>query len=385
MKFYSLFCLVVFSVWAVGVVGVDMASKKIPNARLLLGTKLLLLALGLLLLNSYLGAHGRSASFLNWNFYLLWTAHVFWALLAGLVLWYSEIWPAGDAKFFILTAAWLPLINPFLNNFPGSLFLSLLVNIFVAAALVVLGGFISSGLVQASPADYFLELWTGLKLKFAELSGAGKKNGWLVAAYLANLTFLFLLQQMLNLEARHFLSRFLARTELLYFFLFFLWDKVGGTFSSRKWVYITTCGYVLYFFAGYFLFYDRLAALLLSSLVNVARFSLLLFFGRFVFEFLMEKKDTVCLGPGELEPGMILSAKAARTLRQNEAFEGAFDDCFKDGLSGEQVGVLKEWLNKLAVPDPKIEVVKGRPFALWIFAGAVISLLFDKNASHLFK
>jgi hypothetical protein len=419
MKLFYLPYLAVFAVWAVTVVNIDMAIKKIPNAKIVLGGKLLLLALGLLLLNSYMGTRGAVSSYLNWNFYLLWCAHLSWVVLAGVLLWYSEIWPAGDAKFFILVAAWLPLINPYLKNFPNYLFMSVLINIFVAAALAAVGGFIASVFYKAAPADFFKEMAGDLRKHFADLAGGGGPGGspaqpgdtiqptsvpggssaqpidpvrrtgksgiWAVAAYLANMTFLFLLQQILNAESRHFLSRFLGRTDILYFFLFFLWDKIGGVFTGKKWLIATTACYVIYFFAGYFYFYDRLAAMVFSSLVNVFKFSLILFFGRFMLEFLMEKKDMVYLGPGELEPGMILSAKSARTLKANPAFEGAFEDCFKDGLSGEQVGLIKEWMGKMSMPDPKIEMITGRPFAVWIFAGAVITLLFDKNIVKLLR
>ncbi|MBU2573123.1 MAG: hypothetical protein KKH28_03485 [Elusimicrobia bacterium] len=385
MKLFSLAYLAVFSVWAVTVVNIDLASNKIPNARIALGAKLMLLALGLHMLNTYLGGRGAVISYLNWNFYLMWCAHVFWAVLAGLILWYSEIWPAGDAKFFMLTAAWLPLINPFIKNFPGYLFLSLLINIFVAAALAALGAFIASGCHQAGPSDFFRELSGDIKKRFAGLAGENKKNRWLLPAYAANLTFLFLLQQILCAEAGNFMSRFLSRTELIYFALFFLWNKIGGVFKSKKWLYAVLVCYILYFFAGYFYFHDRLVTLVLHSLVNVFKFSLLLFFGRFLLEFLMEKKDTVYVGPGELRTGMILSAGAAGTLKANPAFEGAFDDCFKDGLSGEQLVLVREWLKKMPVRDPKVEMVKGRPFALWIFAGAAISLIFDKTLLNLLK
>ncbi len=385
MKFFAFSFLAVFAVWAVGVVNIDIATKKIPNARVVLGAKLLLLALGLLMLNSYLGSAGYAASFLTWNFYPLWAAHIFWSILAGVILWYAEIWPAGDAKFFILVAAWLPLINPFIKNFPNYLFLSLLINIFVAAALVAVGSFIASGFAQASPADFFKEIFSDLKKRLGSLAGGNKKNGWLIAAYFANMTFLFLLQQILNAESRHFLSRFLARADIIYFFLFFLWDKIGSAFRSRRWLYVTTVCYVLYFFAGYFYFYDRLVNLALYAMLNVFKFSLLLFFGRFMLEFLLEKKDTMSLKAAELEPGMILLSKTLQTFRQNPAFEGAFDDCFKDGLTVEQVRVIRDWMGRLPMPDPRVEVVRGRPFALWIFAGAVISLLFDKNILNLLK
>ena len=163
-----------------------------------------------------MGERGVVSSYLNWNFYLSWCAHLFWAALAGVLLWYTEIWPAGDAKFFILVCAWLPLINPLLKNFPGYLFLSVLVNIFVAAALAAVGGFLASGFYKVGPADFFKELAGDIKKHLAGLA-ATKTGKWAVAAYLVNMTFLFLLQQILNSESRHFLSRFLARTDIVYF------------------------------------------------------------------------------------------------------------------------------------------------------------------------
>ncbi len=385
MKFFSLSCLAVFVIWAVGIVNIDIATKKIPNARVALGAKLILLALGVMMLNTYQGSVGSATSYLTWNFYLMWCTHFFWAVLAGVILWYSEIWPAGDAKFFILVAAWLPLINPYIKNFPNYMFLSLLINIFVAAALVTIGAFIASGLAQASLGDFLKSMWSDLKVRMKSMAGDNKKNGWLITAYLANMTFLFLLQQIMNAESRHLLSRFLARPDIIYFFLFFLWDKIGSVFQSKKWLYVTTACYVIYFFVGYFYFYDRLVSLVFYAMGNVVKFSLLLFVGRFVLEALIENKDTLYLKASELEPGMILLPKTAQTFRQNPVFEGAFDDCFKDGLTAEQIQIIKDWMAKMTMPDPKIEVMRGRPFALWIFAGAVISLLFDKNIVHLLK
>jgi hypothetical protein len=385
MKYLQLLSLAAFSWWGVSVVSVDMASRKIPNSSMLFGFRLLLFALGLLAFNSFLGTAGYVPSYLNWDFYWMCGVHFFWAALAGIALWYSGIWPAGDAKFFMLAAAWLPVINPAIRNFPNYLFIGILVNIFVAAALATFGGFIASGFYQASPADFFAELWSDVKERLASLGGGAGRNGWLAGAYLANMTFLFLLQQILNMETRHFLGRFAGRTDLLYFFLFFLWDKIGGVFTGKRWLYVTTVCYVVYFFGGYFLFHDRLVALVLAAVSNVFKFSLLLFFGRFMLEHLLEKKDTVHVGPLELEPGMILSSKAARTLKENPLFDGAFEDCFKDGLTQEQVSVLKDWLARLPVRDPKIETVKGRPFALWIFAGAALTLLLDRSLTGFLK
>lgn len=383
MKTVSYAVLVFFLAWAVSVVRDDLDYRKIANKKIILGAKILAAALALMAVMSYLGYQGVTPVFATWEFYPLWGLHVFWSVLAAAALWYSEVWPAGDAKFFIIAAAALPLINPQIRNFPNYLFLSLLINIFVSAALFAVGGFIASGFYSAGPSDFFKEVRADLKKQLSSLSGAGGK--FPAAAFLANMTFLFLLQQIFSMEARGFLGRFFSRADILFFFLFFLWDKIGGVFRSGKWLYLITAFYALYFFMGWFFFHDRLLALLAAALVNVARFSALLFFGRFMLGFLMEKKDTIYLAASELEPGMMLSSRSARTFKENPVFEGAFDDCFKDGLDAEQVGLLKGWLARLNVRDPRIEVVKGRPFALWIFAGALISIIFDKNLVNLLR
>lgn len=379
----SLLFLAAFTAWAVSVVSRDMATRKIPNASIVTGLKLLGAGLAVFALYTWLGYAGQVSSFLNLNFYGLLAVHLAWSVLAGVILWYAEVWPAGDAKFFILVSAALPLANPYLKNFPSYLFLSLLINIFVAAALWAIGSHIASGFASASPSDFFAERWREVKKRGADLFAG--KNQLAALAFALNLGFIFLLQQVLSLEARGFISRFFSRADLLFFFLFILWDKVGDVFRSRRWIFISGASYVLYFFLGYFLFQERLWLMLTAAGLNVVKFSLLLFVGRFMLEFLMEKKDTVYLTAAELEPGVVLSSKAAREFKSNPVFDGLFDDCFKDGLTGEQVAAVRDWLKKLPVQDPKVEAVRGRPFALWIFAGAALLLTLDRNIAGLLK
>ncbi len=377
MKLVSMLFLAAFTAWSVSVVSRDLATRKITNASIKAGFKLLLIGLAALGLYTWLGYAGRAQSFLNSDFYWLFCKHFFWSAAAGVILWYAEIWPAGDAKFFILVSAALPLADPYLKNFPNFLFLSLLINIFVAAAVWAVGSHIASGFASASPSDFFSEAWADLKKRLAEL--AGGKNKAAVAAALLNLGFVFLLQQVLSLEARGFISRFFSRADLLFFFLFILWDKVGEAFRSRRWTYFSSACYLLYFFLGYFLFRERLWLIFVSAGTNLFKFGLLLFFGRFMLEFLMERKDTQYLTAEELLPGAVLSSKACRDIKANPDFAELFEDCFKDGLTEEQVAGVKDWLKKLPVRDPKVEIVRGRPFALWIFAGAALLLVFDRN------
>jgi hypothetical protein len=383
MKTISLLFLAAFTAWAASVVSRDLATRKITNASIINGLKLLGVGLAAFGFYTWMGYTGRTQSFLTYNFYGMFLLHFFWSAVAGIILWYAEIWPAGDAKFFILVSAALPLANPYIKNFPGFLFLSLLINIFVAAAFWAVGSHIASGFTSASPSDFFSEIGRDMKKRLSDL--AAGKNKLIVAAAILNLGFVFLLQQVLSLEARSLISRFISRADLLFFFLFILWDKVGDVFSSRRWIYISAASYLVYFFLGYFLFRERLWLLFMTAGSNLFKFGLLLFFGRFMLEFLMEKKDTHYVTLAELAPGVVLSSKSVREFKANSAFQGLFDDCFKDGLNEEQVLAIKEWMKKLPVQDPKVEVVRGRPFALWIFAGAALMLVLDRNIVGFFK
>lgn len=383
MNTVSLIFLAVFTAWAARVVARDMATRKIPNASVLAGAKLIAAGIAAAALYTWLGHAGRVQSFLNANFYLLFAVHVFWSAAAGVILWYAEVWPAGDAKFFMLVSAALPLADPYLRGFPNYLFLNLLINIFVAAAFWAVGGYLASGFTSVAPADFFAGLRDDVKRRFGEL--AGGRNRAAAALLVVNMGFLFLLQQVLSMEARGFVSRFFSRADILFFFMFILWDKVGAAFASRRWAVFSGVCYALYFLLGFLLFRERLLALLAAAGMNVLKFSLLLFVGRFMLEFLMEKKDTVSVTAAELEPGMVLSSASARTLRGNPVFDGLFEDCFKDGLTDEQSEALKGWLTRLPVRDPKIEIVRGRPFALWIFAGAALLLTLGRSIAGFFR
>ena len=383
MRLVSLTFLALFGLWAASVVSADQATSKIPNKKILLGAKILLAALCAQLFVTYLGYKGTYQVFLRWEFYPLLAQHLAWSVLAGGVLWYAEIWPAGDAKFFMLVSASLPLVVPEIRYFPGNLFLSLLVNIFVLASVFAIGRYVTSEIYTVAPADSINTLWAGIKEKAGAMFDVKNRAGAL--AYPFNLTFLFIMQQVVAMEVRGEVSRFVSRAEIFYLFLFLLWDKVGESFRSPRWLRITIFCYLGYFFAGYFFFYEHLAAIVIVAITNVLKFSLLLFFGRFVLGFVMERKDLVYVSAEELVPGMVLSVSAHARLKTNPVFDGAFDDSFRDGLEEEQLVMLKDWLKKLPLESAKVEIVRGRPFALWITAGAALSLLLGKNFAQLLK
>lgn len=65
--------------------------------------------------------------------------HLSLSAAAALLLWRLRVWPSGDAKLFILLAAGLPLVWERLPGFPVALSWVVLINVFLPAALYVVG------------------------------------------------------------------------------------------------------------------------------------------------------------------------------------------------------------------------------------------------------
>lgn len=376
MKYVSLLVIAAFTAWSAGVVSGDMATRKIPNASIIAGLKLLGAALLLAVLCTALGAAGRLPDCLPAAFYGGYALHLLWTVSAGLLLWYSEIWPAGDAKFFMVLSAALPLAAPALRNFPETLFVSLLINIFVAAGFWAVGNYAASGLYRAS----FEDLVTGAK-ELAAKRLAALPSGWALAAALFGLAVIFLAQQVFTLAARGALARFVSRPEVLFFFIFIAWEKVGRAFRSKAWNLLAGAGMFAYIVAGWLWFPAEAAGLARAALGNLFKFSLILIVGRFMLEFLLEKKDIVALRAEELKPGMVLSSKERAWMRESAEYGEDFEDSFRDGLTPEQVELVAAWLRRLP-PGSTVETVTGRPFALWIAVGAGLTFLFGGGAMH---
>jgi hypothetical protein len=117
--------------WAV--VGyADATHQKIRHAHLFYGLLAAAAGYALLLAHTGLGIAGWTSRYFFWGFYAAAAAHVALSAVVAMALWQLRIWPAGDAKLFVLLAAAYPLMRGSFN--PDRLFLSLLINTFLPAA-----------------------------------------------------------------------------------------------------------------------------------------------------------------------------------------------------------------------------------------------------------
>lgn len=114
---------------------VDWKEQKIRNQFIVFWLKLILAGYVLILGQSLLGAFGFIKVFILRDYYLALLGHAGFSVAAAYALWRLRIWPAGDVKLFVLLSLCYPLMRIPGSFRSGLLFLEVLINVFVPAAV----------------------------------------------------------------------------------------------------------------------------------------------------------------------------------------------------------------------------------------------------------
>ena len=131
------FALTVFvALWVVVGAG-DLSHQKIRHRVMLGGSAAVAAAYAALLIVTILGEYGWVHRFLLPPYYHVILSHVALCVFAALALWKLGVWPAGDAKLFVLIGALYPLLDIGDPLRYERLFLSALINTFLPAAAVL--------------------------------------------------------------------------------------------------------------------------------------------------------------------------------------------------------------------------------------------------------
>ncbi|MGD9641808.1 MAG: prepilin peptidase [Elusimicrobiales bacterium] len=367
--------------WGWTVAAGDLKTKRIPNRMVLAGLAAALATLLLYALETVLGGAGLSADYLNWKFFGYYLFSLAASSVVGIFLWYGEVWPAGDAKFFMASLALLPLINYQIRSFPKTLWLSVLINSFVLGAVYYIFRFLAQAYRGWKNGDQDrLRKWEAIRQDLlAGLNSLRGGNPGKAAVFAVSLFLIFFLYKTVSFSLMGQLQHLVPDINLIFFLLFIGWDKVSRFVTGIK--FKGALGLLVLGYFGYGLLNFR-SELLLSvqySAWNVIKFSVILGAGRFVLVYLLEKFSTVEVSAAEVAPGMILSQRYFNIIRRDSFFKGGFEDSFRDGITEEEAGRLKEWVAKIPHESPKIEVMTGTPFAVWIFAGCLFQLFFNGN------
>jgi len=377
------------------VVTEDFKSGRISNKKIILGFKVLAFGFAVLFLVSltnylFLSSPKQVNSvlfsefikFASWllnpslvlKFYLMFFIHSFLVLFIALLFWKVKIWPAGDAKLYIVLGLIIPLISPAINQFPEKLFLVLLVNTFVPAGCFFVGHLLLKLTVKLMAGRYdkkFSDLPAKLVSKFKSRSAGGGYNlyswGLLAVSYFAIFSFL----QFLNRHIHSYATTILSDPLVIFAVLFLTWDLMYRYMMRKKTAAIFLAMLGIYATVGIFMFPYRISDDLTAGISMTVRFALFVAFFKMFVGYHFEKVRKHSVEVKNLSKGMILSTETLNLMKQDGAFyQDCFDTLYSDGLTAVQVEKVKRW-NSMS----HMEIIKAKPFALWLWLGAVLTLL----------
>lgn len=406
----------------------DIRYKKIRNGAILTGLAGALAAYGALAFWTW-RAEGR---YFVWGFYEAAFTHTAAAWAAGLLLWTLRLWPAGDAKLFMLLGVFYPLLAPQLPLSPWRATLAVLINAFIPAALAIMAGAflwlwrtrVARRLEAARSAG--TPLWTvfgaprAAGLAAEARAGAARMLGAWAAAPGRTLLRLadwagFFMAAALLLDAA--VKRFGSAQWtglVLCAFSFFVWSALGGLLGPLRpfaaWAAVAAAfwripeldaralaGHALqlglfgaavgsgmqvlfsWMKGGSGLWWLWAAAPLLLGLAGPwlgASLPWLLAaaaLGAGAAAVAVQVKEDVLDWKAEsIEPFLVLTPHSLEVIgRDGEFFEEHFETLFPDGLTHEQAVALKAWCARNSVPG--LTMQRTLSFAVWIFAGYAIT------------
>lgn len=383
----------------------DYRLGKIKNRHITLGFKILAFAVILFFLNS---ASGYFFAFLpektdsliltrlisladfiinpsfEFKFYTYFMMHISLVLLSAIVFWKAKIWPAGDAKLYIVFAIMVPLIFPDIVHFPKRLFLVNLINIFIPAALFFVGYMIFKITVKLFSGKYDKNFANLPQKVISALKGKINKSpteitGW--GFLLVNYFVLFSFSQIFKAHTHNYFAKILSEPMLVFGVLFLTWDKIYGYMMRKRTTALFLIIMGVYLISGSFMFPERVKNDLLQGISLTLRFGMFIMFLKTFIVYYFEKTQKYQVKTAEISPGMILTKNTLSHIKSDGSFyKECFGDYYSDGLTAHQADKIKKW-NKLS----NIEAAKAKPFAFWIWLGCLFTLAFKTDVFNFIK
>lgn len=287
------------------------------------------------------------------------------SILIGFYMWKKGLFAAGDAKLFMLIAFLLPLKYYWKSYLPYFPSFALLLNIFLPIFAVIL--------------YYAFHAWTIKSIKYLreykeiDFTELRNKFNSAIILYLKMLagfisTFLilaFFLDQWIPLTY--------ANGSYMFLFSMFARQQIYSYFKKQKLLFW------LFFFAFFIIIFNIITDGLSNSM------TMLFFMVRMVIIFntlfivlnlIIDNyvgKTRIKMKIEDLRPGiMVILDKMPKP--EIGMIKGG-------GISEAQVKLLKEWGGENNYKE--IETFKNLPFAIWIFVGTIITIIFNKSVIHM--
>lgn len=351
----------------------DIKYGKIKNRHILFG---LVYILGLyLFLFVYGWSFLRQSANLTYLGELLANATI--AIIFGYILWYFNLWAAGDAKLFLLYALLVPLEiygKDYISFFPSA---SLLIDTFFLICLFFLVTILIKEIHLL--ADWLKKhklfsrnAWIVIFNFFKPTKISAKSVGKLIwkvlklpLVYVSFLVFLEGLETMAPLT----LQTIMAKPLNLYLLILGLQLLVFRPFSKNKYFVPVMMGLGVLGSIILCLHHSNpLLSILRPSILFMVFFNLII---QFVYSYI-EKHETLTITPTQLCPGMVLTADCVTRIKSKLQTSG-IEITNSDGLSELQVANIKAFCQ--TNPEVTFNIYKTIPYAPFMFAAFLGALI----------
>ena len=301
--------------------------------------------------------------YLKFNYFPALIINVAIAFVVGIIFWKFDIWAAADAKLFTLYSFLIPLTVYVYERVPYFPSFALLVNIYIVSLLYLfliylwrikigsedLKRFFSEGIPKiihgmniSKIFDYlslfFISFSIAFSLFFLVISRVRPSASLTILFYIAGFAVLMSLGGFLNKYKK--IKVYLSILAIIYMIIWFIFSATPLFILNQ---------FLL------FIFYMVIINLIFKLFGSLAA------------------SDIKIINIEDLKQNMILTTDALRLLSKDQEFYKNLGNIYPDGLSPEQTEKIKEFFKNKDVKT--VEVCKTFPFAVFIFIGAIITLI----------
>lgn len=301
------------------------------------------------------------------------------SLIVAYLLWKLGAWAAGDAKLFIIYSLLIPLeyySKGYLPHFPSfallvNIFLPIFGFVFIAAVLqlVAIGFKYLSGLDRTKAMSFYVIkffIWVKEKFKENQKETVGKVVGYICVFAIASF-----LRSSWNLNP-------LAVVAIM---LIFFKPIISVIKKNPKFMVLGVLIVLIYlawevFSRGWPNMYNMV-------LVRIARLLLLVFGLDIILQRYIKYTQVHELPIEKLKARMVIADDALAKIERNiKGLKMRLGTVYPDGLFQEQADMIKGFCADSG--QKFIKVHRTFPFAIWMLAGVILTLLLKQDIMHYF-
>ncbi len=308
------------------------------------------------------------------------------AVVAGFALWRFNSWAAGDAKLFIVYSLLIPLFHYQRSYMPVFPSFVLLVNIFcIFLVYLSISIFFHLSVFVYKRLRYY---WA---ISFNSLEKKQDQNfirslNWLViikkikdlAVVLVLPVFILLLSGFFREPIKQYLFIDLIVWQPFIFATLIIFNKIMMGVAKQRWL-VRLLFLASLFICGYGLMTDYPQALMKIYIVIKSILVFMILFALFqgLVNLYFKKNQYQEIKIKDLKAGMIVEPSL---LKEHGIPEGESPGIIS--LNEEQTEKIKS--SFLAKKMEKVNVLKSSSFAIWVFVGALVTLVLEKSLVNIF-